>query len=442
MARVRTNFVSGTLVNSLNSSTTVLQSTNFSRLDNVDSPDVALVVLDPFGVHGVPELVTVTAHPHSGNSDLVLVTRGSGGSVARSHPEGTQWTHAPVNTDFSNIEEYIRALAADPTSDDILVTDLPGLPTTGLAYDDPVTLHPDAGTSAGTSTAVARSDHRHDTPTDVAVGSAPGDAAAEGVSTSFARADHVHSRESVAELIRLVIPTGTVLPYAGSSAPSSDFLLCDGSLLLRASYPALFTAIGTTFDGTVDGTHFRLPDLQGKFPLGVSGGHARGATGGAETVTLDSSQIPGHTHTGPSHTHSVNSHTHSLSPHTHGKGNFRTQPNTHTHGLPGFGAVGLLYSGTYGLPPGYGLETIVPGVTNSNTHFHELDTFGSDSQPAQTSYNTDTGLVGGTPIPANTGGTSASTAAAGTGATGSTGGGSSHPNMPPFISLNYIIKVT
>lgn len=65
-------------------------------------------------------------------------------------------------------------------------------------------------------------------------------------------------------------PSGIVSPYAGSSAPSG-WLLCDGSSKLRADYPDLFAVIGTTF-GSVDGTHFTLPDLRSRFPVGVGTG--------------------------------------------------------------------------------------------------------------------------------------------------------------------------
>lgn len=63
-----------------------------------------------------------------------------------------------------------------------------------------------------------------------------------------------------------VCPAGAVIDFAGSSAPTG-WLLCDGSSQLRATYPALFTAIGTTY-GSVDGTHFTLPDLRGRVVAG------------------------------------------------------------------------------------------------------------------------------------------------------------------------------
>lgn len=93
-----------------------------------------------------------------------------------------------------------------------------------------------------------------------------------------------------------VLP-GTIVAYGGTVAPTG-YLMCDGSLYSRATFAGLFAIIGTNF-GTGDGmTTAGLPDLRGRFPLGVAAsgtGSTLGGTGGA----ID------HTHTGPSHTHSV-----------------------------------------------------------------------------------------------------------------------------------------
>lgn len=119
-------------------------------------------------------------------------------------------------------------------------------------------------------------------------------------------------------------PVGMISDYGGTAAPTG-WLLCFGQSLLRSSYAALFTAIGTTY-GAADGTHFSLPDCQGRVTAGkdnMSGvsadrltaqtgglnGDTLGATGGAETVTLDTTMIPSHTHTASvtdaGHTHTT-----------------------------------------------------------------------------------------------------------------------------------------
>ena len=81
-----------------------------------------------------------------------------------------------------------------------------------------------------------------------------------------------------------VVPTGTIL-MTGVSSADSGFLFCDGTAYSRTSYSALFTKIGTTF-GVGDGSStFNIPNLQAKFPLGKSGTHGLGTTGGAFAQT-------------------------------------------------------------------------------------------------------------------------------------------------------------
>jgi hypothetical protein len=60
---------------------------------------------------------------------------------------------------------------------------------------------------------------------------------------------------------------GMVQPFAMSTAPKG-WLLCDGASISRATYVALFTAIGTTW-GTVDGNTFNVPKLDAMFLRGA-----------------------------------------------------------------------------------------------------------------------------------------------------------------------------
>lgn len=102
------------------------------------------------------------------------------------------------------------------------------------------------------------------------------------------------------------VPAGVVAWTAGSAAPTG-WLLCDGSAVSRTTYADLFTALSTTY-GVGDGsTTFNIPDLRARMPIGVNGTYTLASTGGAATVTLSTSEIPSHTHTGPSHTHGPSS---------------------------------------------------------------------------------------------------------------------------------------
>ena len=64
------------------------------------------------------------------------------------------------------------------------------------------------------------------------------------------------------------VPTGVVLPFAGSSAPTG-FLLCDGAAVSRTTYATLFALIGTTYGSGDGSTTFNVPNTSGVFIQGV-----------------------------------------------------------------------------------------------------------------------------------------------------------------------------
>ena len=92
------------------------------------------------------------------------------------------------------------------------------------------------------------------------------------------------------------LPTGAIVQYGGSSAPTGYFL-CNGSAVSRTTYASLYAVIGTTY-GTGDGsTTFNLPNLKDKFVLGKGSTYATlAATGGETTHTLTTSEMPTHLH--------------------------------------------------------------------------------------------------------------------------------------------------
>lgn len=65
--------------------------------------------------------------------------------------------------------------------------------------------------------------------------------------------------------------TGTVLPFAGTTAPNG-WLLCSGQLVSRTTYSTLFGIIGTTYGAGDGSTTFNLPDLRGEFIRGLDSG--------------------------------------------------------------------------------------------------------------------------------------------------------------------------
>jgi len=87
---------------------------------------------------------------------------------------------------------------------------------------------------------------------------------------------------------------GEIRLFAGNFAPAG-WALCQGQLLPISENDTLFNLIGTTYGG--DGQqNFALPNLASRFPLHAGGGHVLGESGGSESVTLTTQQIPTHTH--------------------------------------------------------------------------------------------------------------------------------------------------
>lgn len=89
------------------------------------------------------------------------------------------------------------------------------------------------------------------------------------------------------------IKAGTVAHFAASTAPAG-WLKANGALVSRATYAALFTAIGTTY-GVGDGaTTFGLPDLRGEFLRSLDDG--RGIDSGRAIGTAQAGEIQSHAH--------------------------------------------------------------------------------------------------------------------------------------------------
>jgi microcystin-dependent protein len=126
------------------------------------------------------------------------------------------------------------------------------------------------------------------------------------------------------------IPLGGLLPYTGTTAPNSNFVLPYGQAISRTTYATLFSLVGQAFGGGDGSTTFNVPDLRGRAIYGQDdmGGAAanrvtnagsgivgatRGATGGAETVTITQANLPNMSFicsisiTDPGHTHSLTS---------------------------------------------------------------------------------------------------------------------------------------
>jgi microcystin-dependent protein len=91
-----------------------------------------------------------------------------------------------------------------------------------------------------------------------------------------------------------LIPAGVIVPFGGVVAPD-NWLICDGREVRKSDYGLLWEAIGFNFrdpalisDNGVQ--FFALPDLRGRFPLGIDN---MGDTGAADVVTDSSADTIG-----------------------------------------------------------------------------------------------------------------------------------------------------
>lgn len=110
----------------------------------------------------------------------------------------------------------------------------------------------------------------------------------------------------------MLLPVGTVLDYAGASAPTG-FVFAYGQALDRVLEAALFAIIGTTYGSGDGSTTFNVPDLRGRNVAGkddmggvsadrLTGqtggvdGDVLGDSGGTETHQLTEAELAAHVH--------------------------------------------------------------------------------------------------------------------------------------------------
>lgn len=92
------------------------------------------------------------------------------------------------------------------------------------------------------------------------------------------------------------LPVGTVLHYA-SITPPDGWLVCDGSLIKRADFPALYAVIGTTYSAGDGSTTFGLPNLLGEFIRGWD--KNRGVDSGRSFGSSQTDELKSHSHVVP-----------------------------------------------------------------------------------------------------------------------------------------------
>lgn len=231
-------------------------------------------------------------------------------------------------------------------------------------------------------------------------------------------------------------------PAQAESFPELDslgvpiYLFCNGAEVSQATYPSLFAAIGTKF-GTAAVGKFKLPNMLGRFPVGLNSSDTDFDTiGKVGTSTAHSHTLPDHSHTFldhqhtlDAHSHHMQGHTHDMPGHTHTAGSYRTSSNTNQ-------------SAREDLNPDNSLQAPIE-------HNHDIS---GSTGGVVAATNQSSAPQGGPNTSQHTG---ATTTAATTSAEASTGAlnsaataaqvltlpSVSNDNIPPYISFPYIIKV-
>jgi microcystin-dependent protein len=234
--------------------------------------------------------------------------------------------------------------------------------------------------------------------------------------------------------VQSAIPVGLITMWSGSivSIPAG-WALCNGT------------------SGT--------PDLRDRFVVGAGSTYAVGATGGENTVTLDTTQIPSHTHTGSGTSGSTDlAHTHT------GSGNTGSASINHNHTFSGSGSTGTAGNHSHSInDPGHFHEIFTSNTTSSSGRatvgegglegqlFTDTRSTGISINAAgdHTHSVSVSGTIGNTD-PAHIHTFSFTTSAASVSmahthsfsfTTAATGGGLAHENRPPYFALAYIMRV-
>jgi microcystin-dependent protein len=195
-------------------------------------------------------------------------------------------------------------------------------------------------------------------------------------SNYFATADHTHTAGDSTTLDGIDstgfalasrgVPTGSIFQFAGAVAPT-NYLLCDGQSYDKiGDYASLFSVIGVVY-GEPDVDHFKVPDLQSKFPLGKGGALVLGGVGGASSFSHSGGAVDAHAGSAvenhEDHTHEfteIVQHTHPITDagHTHNEG-YRNTGTAGTAGVQGGSTANNAYIAN-------GCQSKVTGITVDN----------------------------------------------------------------------------
>jgi microcystin-dependent protein len=111
-----------------------------------------------------------------------------------------------------------------------------------------------------------------------------------------------------------LIPIGGMIDFTGSTSPNSSLVLPYGQAISRTTYATYFAMVSTTYGSGDGSTTFNVPDLRGRVIAGkddmggaaasrlsgsfITGPTTLGGTGGSESRTLVTSNLPPYTPAG------------------------------------------------------------------------------------------------------------------------------------------------
>jgi microcystin-dependent protein len=140
------------------------------------------------------------------------------------------------------------------------------------------------------------------------------------------------------------VPPGTILPFAGTTAPAG-WLLCDGSAVSRTVYSVLFSKISTNFGNGDGSTTFHLPDMRGRFERSRDHGANRDPDKATRTASNPGGNTGDNVGSAQDHTYASHNHTNTNSistggesvDHNHGNSAWESAYGNHAHGVNGNG---------------------------------------------------------------------------------------------------------
>lgn len=371
MPKTRRQFAGGAVASTITGSVAASGVTTFSVAASTNwSTSTTIpfyVVVSPQTSSEEKMLVTLSSNT------LTIVSRGVDGTSASSHASGASIYPVFTATDANEANELTSKYAnrgsivyQGASTFEELAKGTQGYPLV-IGANDPAWSQLDTGGIADNAVTAAK-------------------IAAGAVDTSELAANAVTLAKLATAVQNLLVPVGTIAPYAGATAPTG-WLLCDGTTS-TSGYTALAALVGAT-----------TPNMKGKFLMGVTAsGTGSTLLGSGGTTTIGEGNLPSHTHTfsATSGAMSANSTlTHSITDpgHTHNSGT--NAGNFHPVDPSGYGPYKYSDSDTQATTSS---TTSISIANHTVSHTHDVS-----------------------------------------GTTG-TGSGSGNAYYQPFVAVNYIIK--